>query len=131
MDIISKIVETVKSWVVHYQRDILLAICMVLVAGIGYNLGTINALHGTSSNSNKEASLYQPAVSATSKKAAAIMPSKPPTDLRVVASKGSSSKLYHYTWCPGAKQIKESNKLWFNTAAAADAAGYTLAGNCK
>ncbi len=46
----------------------------------------------------------------------------------VVASKEGSK--YHYPWCPGAKQIKEGNKISFPTSAAARAAGYTPAGNC-
>lgn len=38
---------------------------------------------------------------------------------------------YHYPYCSGAKQIKEENKIVFLTPAAAEAAGYTLAANCK
>lgn len=38
---------------------------------------------------------------------------------------------YHYPWCPGAKQIKESNKITFATREEAEAAGYTPAVNCK
>lgn len=47
---------------------------------------------------------------------------------QVVVSKNGSK--YHYSHCPGAKQINEENKIYFNTAAAAEASGYTLAGNC-
>lgn len=52
------------------------------------------------------------------------------TDPRVVASKASSSKKYHFSWCPGAVKIKAENRVWFPTAAAAQAAGYSLAGTC-
>ncbi len=38
---------------------------------------------------------------------------------------------YHYPYCPGAKQISPANKITFKDAAAAEAAGYTLALNCK
>lgn len=54
-----------------------------------------------------------------------------PRDARVVASKSSSSKKYHYTWCSGASRIKEENKLWFDNELAAQSAGYSLADNCK
>ena len=37
---------------------------------------------------------------------------------------------YHLPWCPGANQIKEANKIWFNTQEEAELAGYTKAGNC-
>ncbi|MEK7536951.1 MAG: hypothetical protein AAB584_00690 [Patescibacteria group bacterium] len=51
-------------------------------------------------------------------------------DFRVVASKKSTSGKYHFLWCPGAKQIKEENKLFFNSEKEAISAGYSLAGNC-
>jgi uncharacterized membrane protein len=45
-----------------------------------------------------------------------------------IASKSGTK--YHYSWCPGAKQIKEENKIIFNSTDAARAAGYTPAANC-
>lgn len=47
----------------------------------------------------------------------------------VVASKNGTK--YHYSYCPGAKQIKEENKLLFASAVLAERAGYTLASNCS
>jgi len=46
-----------------------------------------------------------------------------------IASK--SGTRYHHISCPGAKQIKEENKLFFATPAEAEAAGYTRAANCS
>ena len=46
-----------------------------------------------------------------------------------VASRSGTK--YHLPWCPGAKQIKEENKVWFATKADAEKAGYTPASNCK
>lgn len=46
-----------------------------------------------------------------------------------VASKGGTK--YHLPWCPGAKRIKEENKVWFATKSDAEKAGYTPASNCK
>lgn len=46
-----------------------------------------------------------------------------------VASKSGTK--YHLPWCPGAKQIKEENKVWFATKVDAEKAGYTPAANCK
>lgn len=45
-----------------------------------------------------------------------------------VASKTGSK--YHHRSCPGAKQIKPENQVWFVTATEATAAGYTKAANC-
>ena len=47
----------------------------------------------------------------------------------VIVSKNGAR--YHYPYCSGAKQIKEENKIIFATVAAAEAAGYSLAANCK
>lgn len=45
-----------------------------------------------------------------------------------VASKKGTA--YHLLTCPGAKQIKEENKIYFQTKEEAIAAGYKPAANC-
>jgi hypothetical protein len=52
------------------------------------------------------------------------------SDPRVVVSRSKGSSKYHYSWCPGAKRILEANKVWYPTAADAEAAGYRRAENC-
>jgi preprotein translocase subunit SecE len=47
----------------------------------------------------------------------------------VVASVNSDK--FHYLHCPGAKTIKEENKIYFPSAQEAIKAGFVLAGNCK
>lgn len=54
--------------------------------------------------------------------------SKIENSTQVVGSKNSTK--YHYPHCSGAKLIKEANKVTFASPTAAEAAGYTLAGNC-
>jgi methylphosphotriester-DNA--protein-cysteine methyltransferase len=46
----------------------------------------------------------------------------------VVASKSGTK--YHLPTCPGAKQIKSTNLITFNSKQEAEAAGYTPASNC-
>lgn len=46
----------------------------------------------------------------------------------IVASKAGTK--YHKVTCPGAKQIKPENKIYFESPEAAKAAGYTAAANC-
>jgi len=46
----------------------------------------------------------------------------------VVASRSGTK--YHLPSCPGAKQIKDSNKITFSSIEQAQAAGYTPAANC-
>lgn len=48
---------------------------------------------------------------------------------RYVASK--NGQVYHLLICPGAKQISEANKVYFNTKEEAEAAGLHPAANCK
>ncbi len=47
---------------------------------------------------------------------------------RLVASKTGTK--YHLVTCPGAKQIKEENKIYFTSVAEAEGAGYSPAANC-
>jgi hypothetical protein len=125
MNILAKIISTVKS----YQKDIFLGFCIVLISVISFNIGRINALHKTPLKITGEASIYQ-ATAGTSLLNSSKQTPIQPKDPRVVASKASTTKKYHFTYCPGAKQIKETNKLWFDNEILAQQAGYTLAGNC-
>jgi hypothetical protein len=51
------------------------------------------------------------------------------TENQYVASKNGTK--YHLPWCAGAQQIKEENKIWFDSKDEAERAGYTPASNCK
>ena len=42
-----------------------------------------------------------------------------------------NSTKYHRPDCPGARGIKDENKIWFDSAEEAKAAGYTPAANCS
>jgi len=46
-----------------------------------------------------------------------------------VASKNGTK--FHHLTCPGASQIKESNKIFFHSPEEAERAGYTRAANCN
>lgn len=47
---------------------------------------------------------------------------------KYVASKNGSA--YYLERCSGAKRIKDENKIWFSSGAAAESAGYHKAANC-
>lgn len=49
--------------------------------------------------------------------------------MQLVASKSGTK--YHLSTCPGASQIKEENKIYFDSIESAEAAGYSPAANCK
>ena len=131
-NIVTKILNLCKT----YQHGLFIGLAMVLMAGIGYNIGRIYALHASANLGNQTANIAdsQQETVADKKTAPAIkvtQPSAIPTDPRVVASKAAGSKLYHHPWCSGAQRIKETNKLWFASESEAIAAGYTLAANCQ
>jgi|SRR3989344_2516352 len=48
---------------------------------------------------------------------------------QIVASKNGTK--YYLPGCAGAERISEDNKVWFASSAAAAAAGYAPAANCK
>ena len=126
MKILSKFTDLVK----FHQKDIFLTFCIVLIALVSYNLGKIGALKKTPiSITGQEANIYQAGNSEQSQNTKYKIQNTAPIDRRVVVSKNSDK--YHFTWCSGAKRIKEENKLWFADEAAAQAAGYTKAGNCN
>lgn len=122
---IAKLREFVKS----YGYDVFVVLCIGLIAVTSYNLGKIQAFKKTPIEVG-EADIFNSLTAEAGQTPATSSPSVP-RDQRVVASKKSDSKVYHFTWCSGAKRIKEENKLWFETEAAAQVAGYTLAGNCQ
>lgn len=114
-DILSKIPKLVKK----YEQAIFLATCLILIAVIGYNIGKISTAQKTEPTKENPYQANLTRVTPT------------PIDKRVVVSKKSQSMLYHFTFCSGAKSIKEENKIWFNTEEEAIRAGYKLSGNCK
>ncbi|MEK7154052.1 MAG: hypothetical protein AAB792_00650 [Patescibacteria group bacterium] len=113
------------------QSDIVLAVTIILISVISFNLGKISSLNGQKAQikitGGENAGQPEDTMGTfASPKPSTLNPNSP-----VVASKNSKSKLYHFTWCPGASQIAEKNKITFVNEAAAIAAGYTLAGNCR
>ena len=109
------------------QQDIVLAIAVFLITLISFNVGRI---YGTANlkNSIIVNKINKPLDAASDQKKGAT---SQPLDLRVVASKNSTSKLYHFLWCSGAQKIKESNKIYFSSDQEAQSRGYALAGNCR
>ena len=137
---VNNLIMLPKLWdkIKAYQYHIFLALCIGLISFINFNLGKINALEklpikiGERSNLKTEANnLKADIYNAATDNQQQTMNNQKKLDTRVVVSKASTSKKYHYSWCASANKIKEENKLWFNSDKEAEAAGYTLAGNCS
>ena len=136
MNILSKLINLIKL-IKSYQYHLFLAICIGLISFISYNLGKIDALEKTpikigdsakfkTQNVNQKAEIF----SATKGQETSDQVAGKKLDTRVVVSKSSGSKKYHHTWCNTWKKIKLENQIWFSSDKEAEAAGYTLAGNC-
>ena len=134
--------EKVSNFIKSSQYHIFLAICIGLISFISFNLGKVASNEKGSLKITQDANIYK-AVSAEETDNA-LSPTSPsinsgpsakttpkPLDLRVVVSKASDSRKYHYSWCGSWKRITAKNQLWFENEEAAIKAGYTLAGNCS
>ena|SRR3989344_6930401 len=111
---IAELREKSKSLLARVPRDVLILFVLVLAAllcfGFGYRAGL---------DAERKSGILREA----SPLAAASL------DEAVIASRGGTK--YHLPWCAGVERILESNKIWFSSASAALAAGYTKAENCK
>lgn len=121
------------NFIKGHETDIVLAAVIVLITITSYNVGKIIAYRSikTPIVITEPQDIVRRETGQGNNQAANIQSAAGPRDLTVVASKKSASKLYHFTWCPGAKQISAANKISFSNETAAIAAGYTLAGNCR
>jgi|SRR3989338_7014443 len=130
---LSKFLQLIKS----HQYHIFLAICIGLISSISYNLGQINSLKkvpiSIKESTDLKAEIFDAANSKSqtlnSKQAQNSKNQIQKIDTRVVVS--TNSDKYHYSWCSGVKRIKDENKIWFETEADAQKAGYVKAGNCN
>ena len=104
-------------------RTFFLTLVIILVAILSFGLGSLSGV-GEKEPIKIE---YDSAISNQASVSNAIHNIENSTS--VTASKSGSK--YHYAYCPGAKQIKETNKITFTSPQAAEASGYTLAGNCE
>ena len=111
-------------------KKLFLSLVIILVALLSFGIGRLS----TTGEREPVRIEYNPEISnqASVIKASTIIENsklKIENSASVVASKNGSK--YHYLHCSGAKQIKEENKITFDSPEAAEASGYTLASNCK
>jgi len=111
---------------------------IVLVAVISFGLGRWSVASMVPTNAEKAQNTIQINQSAAIPVAteAQYSSTTPTVTTPLIATEpqyvGSrSGTKYHLLWCPGAKQIKEENKVFFATKEEALKAGYTPAANCK
>lgn len=131
-----------KQFVKDNQNDIILIIGIILIALISFGAGRLYEASlaeeaGILTNSPPN---HEPEQMAN---VASNTPAQNPTDstsqnlidktsnaLKIQIVGNKNSKIYHYPWCSGAKNMKEGNKVFFNSIEEAQKAGYKPAGNC-
>src|SRR3989344_8845023 len=108
-------------------RKLFLALVIILVALLSFGIGRLSVTGKEPIRIEYDPELTtnnsQPTTSQTASVITAIKGGG------VVASKNGTK--YHYSHCAGAKQIKEENKISFNSPQEAEGAGYSLAANCS
>ena len=113
-------ISKIKNFFKSYEKDLILAVVIILVALISFGLGRLSKIG-------------ESRVPITIENLSTTTPTEKITDNKImgnfVASKNGTK--YHYPWCSGAQSIKEENKIWFSTAEEAQKAGYQPASNCK
>ncbi|HVW82707.1 MAG TPA: hypothetical protein VHC68_02060 [Candidatus Paceibacterota bacterium] len=100
-----------KAVLAKLPRDVLVVALILAASLCSFGLGV---LAGREGGAGEPPTIEEPAASAVSP---------------VVASKNGSK--YYLPWCGGAKAISPDNLITFDSAAAAAAAGYAPAANCK
>jgi len=109
--------EKCKSLLAKAPRDALILCVLVLASLASFGLGYLAGREAGQGTSITLEELPTAAVAAT------------PASGQVLASKNGTK--YYLPSCSGANRISEANKVWFASAAAAAAAGYAPAANCK
>lgn len=113
----AKLKERIKSRFAalpEVSQDVLLVMILVLACVASFGLGF---LAGRDAGEQGSAAVV------------VAFPLVATTTGEVVASKSGSK--YYLPWCAGADRISKQNKVWFESADAARAKGYSPAANCK
>lgn len=135
---LTDLLQKVKIFLKENKQDLLLAAVVFLVGVGSFGLGRLSAIWPTKEPitiENQEARITNQGTVSSERQPANQSPdskfmilNSAPLEGRYVASRNGSS--YHLPDCPGAKQIKKENEIWFVTADEARKAGYKPAGNC-
>ncbi len=124
---IANIFEKIKDFVKEKQNDVVLAIGVFLIAVISFGLGTLTRMQNPASIIIED-SKYGSASLTTGCATSSLSTSQVVNQGIFVAS--INGKYYHFPQCPGARNISEKNKIWFQTKAEAEGRGFKPASNC-
>lgn len=114
--------DQIKIWFTTHEKEIFVGLLVVLASTLSYGLGRLTKLE-----ENRPPITITPVSSSTFETIKII--DEVSSDTRIVASQKGTK--YYFPWCGSSKSIKVENRRYFNSALAAEAAGYTRAGNCQ
>lgn len=123
-----------KQAVEQVPRDVLVVVALILASSAAFGLGYLTG-QGAGQGSGVTIEVVPPAdtTAQAAREPAAAEAAGQNGGTQVLVGKYVASKngtKYYLPTCSGAKRISEANKVWFATAAAAVAEGYTPAANC-
>lgn len=120
--------DRLKEFLEDYKEKLIIALCMVLVAGIAYALGFIAAREsysrGVTITETELPPLFLESVSPTKTPVGEIRK----TEGAFVASK--KGKNYYPADCPVRKTLSLANLIFFDTFEEAESKGYKLSTRC-
>jgi hypothetical protein len=102
---------------------------IITVSFLSFGLGRMSVQESQSNQQPKVVMTEQLSAVARSATNSSTTTLKKEVIKNFVASKKGTK--YHLLSCPGAKQMSEKNKIYFDSEAKAKAAGYIRAKNCK
>ena len=118
-----------KDWIKINEKDIFIVLIITLTAFISFGLGRLSSLWDKKIPITVEgASIAGAAMSRESETPTGSLEISTSAQMFVASKNGTK---YHFPWCPGARSIKEENKIWFSSAEEAKKSGYVPASNCK
>lgn len=125
-----------KTFLSQNKKDLFLTLLVFLMSLASFGLGRLSVLWPEKEpiridqpdEIDKSAEGLDQVVPANNFTKPSVPTTSPIPSGQYVASRNGSS--FHLLTCPGAKQIKDENKIFFETPAEAKSAGYKPAANC-
>jgi hypothetical protein len=111
-------------------------VLILLVAVVSFGLGRMSIVAESLNSDGQTAKVRLTTALTPNQQTTPSSPSAPAEESVDVSANGNyvaskNGARYHLPWCPGAQQMNEENKIWFDTKEEAEIAGYTPAANCK
>ena len=117
--------EKCNVFIRYLPRDVLIVAVLVLASSASFGLGYLAGIDANTAQAGQGNGL----TFESSSPIATTSVSNSLQSGQVIASKNGTK--YYFSSCAGANKISDANKIRFSSPSVAEAAGYTLAANCK